>query len=375
MLPSEFKAIKALAEMLRTGLSAIKEAIQNQERACRDGQKSTETQWSKVPGIITSAIRPTQNEISHAQARDDQSYRQQERAIQIQRRLVVATWCAFGAAFLYAGIAAVQGYLIWRTYKEIQAQTKAAQWSQYMACLNARVAQAMFIQAQNSAGDSHVMAESAVQQAASQIASERAMINLIPRIPAIPGEAIGTQLQIPYSIKNDGKSPAVDVDLWFKAMLLEKNQVLSKDALRVSKADKESVHQTGKYVSAGNDYPGKVPEGEQRRPSTPLINVSDAKGNPVLLSSHEAADFLNNGAAQVFVSGESSYKDFAGTHRQKFCIRLGTVPSGTMSIPNPNEGTCYSYNKSNDEYPNKPQINIPAKITPPVQIECAVPPK
>lgn len=93
---------------LRDGLHAIKEAIDKQERTNRDSQKTAEAQWREVPGIITAAVRPAQHEIANAQANYDQTYRQQERAIGVQRRLVLATWCAFAAAFIYAGIAAWQ---------------------------------------------------------------------------------------------------------------------------------------------------------------------------------------------------------------------------------------------------------------------------
>jgi hypothetical protein len=106
MLPRQFKT---LVEMLRKELGAVKEAIQNQEHAQRKGREAADAQWGKVPRIIASAIRPTQHEIADAQARHDQTYRQQERAIKVQTRLVKATWCAFAGACVYAAVAGWQG--------------------------------------------------------------------------------------------------------------------------------------------------------------------------------------------------------------------------------------------------------------------------
>lgn len=106
MLTSQFKA---LVGMLQTQLRTIQEAIENQERAQRESCKTADAQWNKVPGIITSALRPTHNEITNAQARYDQAYRQQERSIKIQSGLKRATWCAFVGACVYAAVAGWQG--------------------------------------------------------------------------------------------------------------------------------------------------------------------------------------------------------------------------------------------------------------------------
>jgi hypothetical protein len=149
MQPSEFKALKTLAETLRDELSAIKEAINKETQANREAHKTSDTHWSEVPRIIAAAVRPAQHEIAETQARYDQTYRQQERAIRVQRRLAVATWCAFVAAsaaavgaFIYARIAAKQLFTMNQTYTEVAKQTAAAQCAaraSVQSALNAEV--------------------------------------------------------------------------------------------------------------------------------------------------------------------------------------------------------------------------------------------
>jgi hypothetical protein len=107
------RQLKSLIDVLRSELSTIHKAIDNQTQANREANKASEAQWDKVPGII-AAIRPTQHEIADSQARYDQNYRQQERSIGIQRRLMIATYCAFVAAAVYALLACFQ----WRDLRE-----------------------------------------------------------------------------------------------------------------------------------------------------------------------------------------------------------------------------------------------------------------
>lgn len=223
------------------------------------------------------------------------------------------------------------------TYLEIQKQTNAAQWSEYMACLNAQATQAMFIQAQNGASDSHAVAAAAVQQAAAEIESERAVVALLPRIPN-PNE-IGSMLGIPYSVSNDGKSAALDLEIRSRAILLRKNQVLH------IRTDDETV--STKYLHAGTTIPDtpKPPY----RPVIASIIVQDFKGQEIPIRSQDAQDFLNTGDAMVVVFGQMKYSDFAGVHKVKFCTSLLTMRPGSWRTNSPNEVACYKYNERSDD--------------------------
>jgi hypothetical protein len=119
MLPRQFKA---LVEMLRRELSAVEEAIDKQTHANREADKSCETHWSKIPGIIASTIRPAQHEIAESQARHDQNYRQHERAISLQHGLNVAAWWTFAAAVV---VGIFQGYIAFKMVSVYEWQKKA----------------------------------------------------------------------------------------------------------------------------------------------------------------------------------------------------------------------------------------------------------
>lgn len=131
MLPRQFKI---LIEMLRSELRAFQEIERQKVQATRESQKSANAHWSELPGIVASVQRPTHNQITEAQARHDQDYRQTDGAIAIQRGLRLPTWCACAAAtatalgaFIYAHIAAQQACIMQRTYKDIHQQTAAFQ--------------------------------------------------------------------------------------------------------------------------------------------------------------------------------------------------------------------------------------------------------
>jgi hypothetical protein len=130
-LPGWFRRLE---DTIRTELHGIQEAINHQVQANRESEKAREAQWREVARIIIAAQRPAHNEIAEAQARYDQTYRQQERSIAVQRGLRLATWCAFAAAtaaalgaFYYAAIAKHQACIMQQTYTEIQLQTKASE--------------------------------------------------------------------------------------------------------------------------------------------------------------------------------------------------------------------------------------------------------
>jgi hypothetical protein len=105
MLPHQFKR---LLETLRSYLSAVQEALKEQERASRDAAKAANEKWREVPGIIASNILGTAKDKEAAETQRNETNRQQERLIRSQQQLVRWTRLAFIAAAIYAGIAGLQ---------------------------------------------------------------------------------------------------------------------------------------------------------------------------------------------------------------------------------------------------------------------------
>lgn len=119
MLPSQFKR---LIETLRSNLGSIQKTLEEQERATRDGSSASGQDQREASRIIASAISEASDKDvpTYEKTQRDKEYRQQD-------RLVWATWLAFGAAAVYAGIAAYQSHLMHKTYGQIQLQTGIAQ--------------------------------------------------------------------------------------------------------------------------------------------------------------------------------------------------------------------------------------------------------
>jgi hypothetical protein len=116
MLPSERKS---LVQLLRAELSAIQKAIKEQEHAVHAASEAANEERRKIPRAISS-IGVTPDEKTAEKTQRYKEYRQQV-------HLKWGTWFAFGAAIVYAGVAAYQAGLMNRTYNEIQKQTAAAQ--------------------------------------------------------------------------------------------------------------------------------------------------------------------------------------------------------------------------------------------------------
>lgn len=269
----------------------------------------------------------------------------------------LAAAAAAVGAFVYAGIANRQLQTMSSTYTEIQKQTN-------MACLNAQAAQDMFVQALNSTGDSRAMAMANTQQAAAEIESQRAIVSLVPRFPS-PNDLVENKLAIPYSVTNDGKSAALDVDLRFKAILLRSDQILHINEV----GDK---FMTIKHLQAG----AKIPETPQPpfKPITLEIYAQDLGGRDVPIQSQIAQDFIKNGDVTAFVFGHMKYSDFAGSHTARFCGSVYVMNAGTSRGPTtPNEKTCAIYNHYSDQYAEKTKSSLPVTINPPKLIRCEEP--
>jgi hypothetical protein len=115
------RPIKALVEMLRAQLSAIREAIERQtaqeslkeqEHPNANREKAYAAQQREVAGIIASAIKTAHEEVpAYEKTQRDKEYGQ-------QRKLIWAAWFTFAAAITYGGVAAWQGLLMRHTIKQ-----------------------------------------------------------------------------------------------------------------------------------------------------------------------------------------------------------------------------------------------------------------
>lgn len=200
-----------------------------------------------------------------------------------------------------------------QTYTEMRNQTKAARWSEYYSCLNS-------VAAQQAANDSHVMADSSIQQLAAVIEPQRAHVVLKIRGPEQTDQYPDRELALVYSMKNYGKSETPLIKFSVKAVLLE-----SGDTLSITE-DRESTYTVGALQPDGQ-YP-ETPDPPYRA-STPFFFVVDTKGKEVDKNSLEAQRFVQGLSGVVAVIAQITYSDFAGTHTDRFCTISAILRPGT----------------------------------------------
>lgn len=353
------RQFKAIVETLRAELGAIQKAIQQQKDAASDATKAAEKRRGEpVRAAIISGALGTIEEIKAETSQRDKEYYQQERLIKWTKR-------AFIAAAIYAGIAAVQGWLMQRTYKEIKSQTHSAEWSAYSACVNAQAAQETLIQTQNGEIYSYVMASSAAAQMAGEIDAGRATVRVIPDPP--PSQQVGV-LSIPVAERNEGRGTAMNFVARYKAVILENSETLQFDRKEMSSSAGESMLPE---VSAPPQQPGG-----QYTPASMTIPVHDAAGAVVPLSSTYARDFFApNFSATIYFYGNVVYSDAFGKHEQNFCQPIFLMGNGTSRPVTQNDEKCARYNEQNSAYtyaPAPPPIP-PLQIAQPKPINCATP--
>ena len=352
------RPIQRAFDLLIPELRRIADAIgvlhadaQQQIKAANTAQERQQKQQEIAPLWLNDVIAKYEETEGNKAANDNRHYR-------VQNSIRWATWCAFIAASVYGGIAALQLRTMRTTYWEIERQTKAAQNAAYATCLNAQAVQETFIQMQSSASDSHAAAMATITQAASGIEAERALISMIPRFPKTE-DFFKQQLVIPYSMRNDGKSAAIGFHIKVKAVIVN-----AKDAFPSS--DKNFEKLDGSYIPAGGEYPDK-PTDPQYKALTKLAIVRDVKGRVVAASSQEARDFLEGGPEVVIFYGIMEYSDFSGVHKVRFCNGMFTTKPGDSHAPGKAEIGCVNYNHQDDKYAKMPNVsNLPSIV--PLQV-------
>jgi hypothetical protein len=332
----------------------------------RDATESAEKKQGEMGVVIAGAIeRAAASVPKYEESQRDKEYKLQRRMFWIALVATVFAAAAAGGAWYYAAIAKKQLTEMHDTYKEIQRQT-------YMGCLNALAAQETFIQVQRSAIDSHTAAAAAVQQAAAQIESQRAVLlvsfrapengQFIPRVPAVKGSI--DQLGVPLVLRNDGKTTANFV-LTFRGVLLGGN-----DKFVIKDTSQKSIKGP---LPAGSQIPEKKDPTSQYNPVTYMAPVEDVNGTPIPYQSIATQDFFH-GTTEVMAYGLLSYTDNWARYETTFCMQVVIMGQGTGRPPStPNEIKCANYNKEKAEYINRPEIQPMVPSSTVDLIKCVAP--
>lgn len=334
MLPPQFKGLfellRSAFEPLQSDLNKIKEATEKQEAATTNASQTAEEQMGKIPGIITPVIEASHLDlVTHINSQQQKNKAQRRLEYIFQRKMLrvsLATAAFTGLAFAAAGIYACIA----------NDQLDKMKWQTFYNCLNTQATQQTLLQVVRSAGDAHAAAAATVEQANAEIQSQRAHITFMPRFPTENEVAImNGKLQIPYAVRNDGKSALLSMKFDLKATFVRGN-----DVFRI-KEDGE-YPEFAKYLPAGAEAPD-VPPHSTSRPLTIFVGVKDIKGKDVILASPEAQDFLHDGPERVMVFGHVKYIDLFGVQDSRFCYPIFEVRAGTRFEFTKNE-------KENDTY-------------------------
>jgi hypothetical protein len=227
-------------------------------------------------------------------------------------------------------------------WAEMTKATKATQDAAYAACVNAQISQRQLLEIQRTNSFSQMTAVSSTMQTAAEIDTERAYVNVVPRLPK-PDESFpnNPNFEIVYSVKNDGKAAAKNGSVGFRAVLVGNDETL-----RVTDAGIPAL-MGGIYLAAGNSIPGTPEIG---RPVSLMVPVVDNKGNNVAKTSEKVQEVLT-GSAMIAVTGYVKYSDFSGTHNVRFCSPIWEMLPGTqLHGYRANQTACAKYNRQKDEF-------------------------
>jgi hypothetical protein len=358
--------LKKIADIVHGDTGTIQERLAEQERSARDRSEASKQQEREIGTIVAGAIETVSNTIpAYKYTKRDKEYSLQRKMLWVTFGGAVAASVAAGGAWYYAHIANQQLDRMADTYKEMR-------WQTYMGCLNARAAQETFIQVQRSAVDSHTATAAAVQQAAAQIESQRAVLQVsfrvpengqfLAKIPTVKGPI--DQLGTPGLLKNDGKTMA-KFFMAFRGVLLSDT-----DKFVIKGTSRNSIKG---FLPEGAQVPERKDPTSQYNPVTLMAPVEDVEGTPIPYGSEATQDFFH-GTAEVMVYGILNYSDNWARHETTFCMPVFLMGQGTSrGASTPNEIKCANYNKDKTVYINRPEIQTPTTSSPVELIKCEVP--
>lgn len=339
-----------ISAAVRSESHAVQEAVKQQVDSIRVDREAAKHKENEAAGIIAGAI----NDASKATSSYEKPQRNKEFWLQVGIAVLTLLTAVGALAAAFANFGALT---------EIKHQTR-------ISCLNTQAAQETIEQIERSALDSHAVAVATVQQEVIGIETQRAVMRFSTRLPEA-GEILtsrdrGTFLGIPYSIKNEGKSTAVNYRLTFRAVLLHEG-----DKLVISYPANLILTMKGTFA-AGVEDPEPQRIGSQFRPLVKMVPVEDIEGKLVSYNS-KAADDFRTGHAEVMVFGNMQYRDNWGKYSASFCDPQSVVPAGAgKGAPTPEEIKCINYNHEENELLVKPTPldSLPAKTFDPPPINC-----
>jgi hypothetical protein len=356
MRPHQFRWLRDFLNASFGTLSReVDEATKKQENTVTEAAKTANEERNKIPGVIAriaAAIEATNADIEgYNKPQRKKEYRLQRWALLPAWITAVATTSAFIAAGIYACIANRQLNKMDDTYKEIR-------WQTYYSCLNAQAAQSALAQLQINAADTYSATAATIQQAAAGVESQRSYISFDFRFPT-ENEVFNNQLDIPFSLKNGGKSSTGDLDGWFTAVLLKNDESLT-FTQKLNRVTTPNFR-----IDAGQEIPGKRdPQVPQFYPPTPYIVVYDSSGRTIPGTSQAASNFLHATSSDtVFVYGHFQYSDFAGVHRIRFCHPVYATQANASHHTTAQEEVCEKRSKEDDSYSGMPKMISPSPPT------------
>lgn len=347
--------IERFIETIIARLGAIQNAIQEKNSATHNTQEGTYVKWSDIPRITTSILDLNKKDQTSAADRE-QAHGEQREIIASQNRTAIWTRNAAIAAMFYGLIALVQGGLMWRTYVEVQKQTKAARRAAYAACKAAQIARNSLIASEQSQTDSHAAMVAATDQAFAEIQSEagRLVVSVDSRQDAVVER--DKPLGVPYVVENFGKTPIKNVKIFAYA---EYVQVFD-DLTVVPSTVKRALFKLSLLVP-------DIPTPEEGL----IVHVRDREGKLRHPTSDEV-DAFKKGEADLLFLGHSSYDDsFGVSHWSYFCTPVHIYQFGVLS-----KGAhpkCYAYNREDSNSLIRPTVAIATTGPGIEEIPCPAP--
>jgi hypothetical protein len=349
------RGVETFFNKIALSLSAIQKVLEKQEDTVREAYKTAEVSSEDKPGVIAriaTAIESANADIeTYEKPQRNKEYGLQRWTVGASMATAIFTFAAFAAAAFYACIANQQLGKMNDTYEEMR-------WQTYYSCLNAQAAQEAFSQLQISAADTHTATAATIQQAAAGVESQRAYVSFEFRFPA-ENEVFNNQLDIPFALKNEGKSATRDLNPWFTTVLLRDDEPLT-FTQKLYRVTTPKFH-----LLAGEEVPSPPdPKYPHFSPPTPYILVYDAKGETIAGTSQTAINFLHAASSDmVFVYGRFEYSDFAGVHKVRFCHAVYATQPRASHHATTKEETCESHNGQEDSYSGMPRMSKPVTTT------------
>jgi hypothetical protein len=241
-------------------------------------------------------------------------------------------WLIFiNTLFLLATI--VIAFIYYRQLLEMRRATLASEESAYAACVGAQISRSTLIEIQKGGSDTHGAAVASVYQAMAATQAEIAIPTVVfggSRVQS--GESMG----FTYQVANQGKTPAIHVDIKIRAVFQPPRGKLD---FSYPTPPRLTNIKWG-LISAGSI----IPTDEQSKVHPLGISVRDDNGR-ILLAGQSDIDDYNLHRKILIVYGKLTYQDVFGVrHWRTFCYFAS--PRALDEVTNSGNIQCEEYNKT-----------------------------